>query len=348
MGICHYRSLLTYNITKPKGEPRMAKCKCRQGSKIVSNIVSSMNHINCNCKDVCASPICADPCVLGIMAPLIYDEIGINLCAQVSLGVTIPTEYATATNATARVINATYEYGTNGVEIETITARSNCYDITLRNITVQFAMDLYDASCRRLGTIYPTAVYLPSDVTAPTYDEDTNPTNATLRVFAPYGLAYSATEAPASPTPIIQFIGMNANNSSLKQGINMFAMAKLLDLEIGTATATIGLTLVLQSVYYVGYKVKSLGKIDIPKGSIIDPEDSDCLRFVEGDLLNLAIKPLDLGKPEYEEYDKEECPTSSECGCSKSSTCSSCVGGTYTDGPCNLGAKDDTNPVTLP
>lgn len=70
---------------------------------------------------------------------------------------------------------------------------------------------------------------------------------------------------------------------------------------------TVGLTMVLQSMYYVGYKVQSAGKIDIPKGSIVTPDNSDCMRFVAGDLLNLAIKPLDLGNPGNEQYYKNDC-----------------------------------------
>lgn len=314
----------------------MGKCKCSSRTRIVSDVVQSIDNNGRCCRDVCASPICKDPSILGILAPLIYDEIGINLCTEVALGVDIATTYPNVTNATVQVIDATFTYGDTGVEIEAITGRKNCYAITLSNITVQFAINLYDSACRYVATIYPTAVYLPSDTTAPTYDEDTNPTSVELEIFAPYGFSYTT---GATPTPIINFIGSNEDNNTIQQGVNLFGMAKLLDFSTDDSTATIGLTLVLQSLYYVGYKVKSAGKIDIPKGSILTPEDSDCMRFVSGDLLNLAIKPLDIGKPAYEERYKDECcnenSCNNTCGCAKPCT-SNC------DSPCDTGATDDT------
>ena len=283
----------------------MSKCKCKSNTRIVSNVVSGLD--GCKpCTDVCTSPICGDPCLLGMMTPLIYDEIGVNLCTEFALGATIPTTYPTVTSATARVINATYTYGDGNVTLEPIAGRSNCYEITLSNITVTFAIELYDSNCRLVTTLFPTAVYLPPESTAATYDEDTNPTSVTLELFAPYGSSYS-TAAP--PTPIINFIGQTAGTNTITQGINLFGFAKVLDLDLESRTITVGLTLVLQSLYFVGYKVKSAGKIDIPKGSILAPDNSDCVRFVCGSLLNLAIKPLDLGAPNFEENEKQNCPT---------------------------------------
>lgn len=310
----------------------MAKCKCKNNARIISNVVSGMDagSCPCPCTDVCTTPICADPCVLGIMAPLIYDEIGINLCTTFPLGVTLSTTYPTVTNATARVINATFTYGDGNVTIESIPGRGNCYEITLSNITVTFAVDLYDSNCRLVATIFPTAVFLPPETTAPTYDEDTNPTSVSLELFAPYGPSYSSATTPA---PILNFIGATTGSNTITQGINLFAFAKVLNLDIEDSTITVGLTLVLQSLYFVGYKVKSAGKIDIPKGSIISPENSDCMRFVAGNLLNLAIKPLDLGAPNYEEYAKKDCgqtpsPCSSNC---ITSNCEKCKEEAYSE-----------------
>lgn len=279
----------------------MAKCKCGNRQRIISSVVSSMNQINeeaggC-CRDVCLNPICGDPKNLSIMAPLIYDEIGINLCATAALDVDIATTYPTVTNATIKAINAAYTYGTDNVVIEAITGRPNCYLVTLSNITVSFAMNLYDASCRLVDTIYPTVVYLPSDITAPTYDEDTNPSSVELEIFAPYGLSYvtDATAEPPTTTPAINYNGYVAGTNTVTQGLNLYSMAKLLDFSIEDNTITVGLTLILASIYFAGYRVESEGKIDVPKGSIVSPENSDCLKFVAGDLLNLTIKPLDLG-----------------------------------------------------
>ena len=299
----------------------MSKCKCQNRVRIVSDVVQSMNQNGCKCKDVCVSPICGDPCLLGIMAPLVYDEIGINLCASFPLGVTLPTTYPTVTSAKVSVLNATYTYGEGNVVIDRIPSRSNCYDITLSNITIQFAVDLFDENCRLIATVYPTAVYLPSDTTAATYDEDTNPTSVELELFAPYGTSY--TGEAATIAPVINFIGFSTGNT-ITQGMNLLGFGKVLDLDTDTSSITVGVTLVLQSVYFVGYKVKSEGKIAIPKGSIVDPEESKCMRFVAGDLLNLTIKPLELGAPNYEEYEKRDCQTSgcNDCTALTGDSCS--------------------------
>lgn len=293
----------------------MAKCKCGTRPRIVSDVVRSMKK-NGNCRDVCANPICGDPNMLGIFAPLIYDEIGINLCTSFAIGIDVAAEYPTAVTASVRVIRAVYAYGGTGVTIEAITGRPNCYVVTLSNLTVEFALNLYDSACRLVGTVYPSAVYLPSDTASDTYDADTNPGSVELELFAPYGP--SCFGDPLSP--IINYIGMTSENNSLRQGINLYSMAKLLDFSADDSTVTVGLTLVLQSLYFAGYKVKSAGKIDVPKGSILQADHSDCMRFVAGDLLNLAIKPLDLGAPLCEEQYKQEC-------CSTSNVCGGC-------GPC--------------
>ncbi len=325
----------------------MGKCKCGSKPRIVSSMVQLMNqgggsgNGGNSVQNVCANPICGQPKLLSLFAPLIYDEIGINLCTTFDIGTDIATTYPTVTNATIKVIGATYEYGADGVLIEAITGQPNCYVVTLSGITVQFAMNLYDAACRLVDTLYPTAVYLPPDITAETYDEDTNPTSVELAIFAPYGLSYDTTGA--APAPIINDIGFGSENNMVRQGLNLYHMAKLLDFSTDDSTATVGLTLVLQSLYYAGYQVTSQGRIDVPKGSIITPDNSDCMRFVAGDLLDLAIKPLDLSEP--------PCPNHDGKGNSAgSSNCPNCVGGSFgntASGNCGVnGAADNT--VVIP
>lgn len=284
----------------------MAKCKCGASPRIVSNVCQCMNGSNGNCVDVCSNPIIADPSLLGIMAPLIYDEIGINLCTTVQLDTDVATAYPSATSASISVVDVSYEYGDGNVGIESLASRPNCCLITLSNLTVTFAVRIFDCCGRLLGTEYPSALYLPSDVTAPTYDADVNPSSVELELFTPYGFSYDT--SGETPTPVINAITFSDAGNAVTQGVNLFANATLLDFDLEDNTVTIGLTLVLQSLYYAGYKVASAGKIDIPKGSIVTPDNSDCKRFVAGDLLNLTIKPLDLGAPCYEQRRKNECP----------------------------------------
>lgn len=298
----------------------MANCRCNNKTRIVSNAVATMNQSNCRCNDVCTNPICGDPKQLSIMAPLIYDEIGINLCASFAIGTAIPTTYPTATNATISVIDISFANGATGVNIESIPGRPNCYLVTMTQITVTFALNLYDSSCRLLATLYPTAVYLPTDTTAATYNADTNPSSVELEIFAPYGVAYDTTgTAPVTPTPIVNPIGFSSTSNRISQGVNVYGIAKLLNFDATESLITVGVTFVVQSLYYAGYKVASAGKIDIPKGSIIENNNSDCMKFVAGDLLNLTIKPLDLGAPYNEECLKNE------CGNPTVDTCSSCT-----------------------
>lgn len=301
----------------------MSRCRCGNRARIVSNVVQSMQGGSDRCVDVCSNPICGEPGNLSLYAPLIYDEIGVNLCTTFATGVNIPEEYPTVTKATIQAIDASYEYGEDNVEIEGIRGRQNCVSVTLSNITVTFALRLYDDACRLVDTIYPTAVYLPSDEMAETFDEDTNPTSVELELFAPYGLAYEE-GGENGFTPILNYVGFLDTNNSVTQGLNMYCIAKLIDLDLEESEITVGLTCVLQSLYHAGYKVESEGKIDTPKGSIINPEDSDCLRFVAGDLLNLEIRPLNLGAPDYEENLKQECcdpeeNCSGSCGCGPNS-----------------------------
>ena len=117
----------------------MAKCKCRKKcctTKIASNLVSNMPN---GCFDVCTNPICGSPSELSLYAPLIYDQIGINLCAEFPIGADISATYPTAVNATASVIDVSYEYGTGNVVITQIPGRPNCYSVTLSNLSVTFA-----------------------------------------------------------------------------------------------------------------------------------------------------------------------------------------------------------------
>ncbi|MBR1771478.1 MAG: hypothetical protein IJ747_05570 [Lachnospiraceae bacterium] len=299
----------------------MAKCRCGSNPRIVSSVVQSMGN-NGRCRDVCANPICGEPDMLGTCAPVIYDAIGINLCTSFDVGAEIATEYPTAVSASIRLIDATYSYGDENVNIEALSNRPNCYRITLSNITALFAMNLYDSAGRLLDTLYPTAVYLPSSTTDPTYDEDTNPNSVELDIYAPYGLSYDTTGA--TPTPVIPFIGFNAAGNTVIQGITLNGMAKLLDFDTDDSSVSVGLTLCLQSIYFAGYKLATSGKINVPKGSIVAPEDTECIRFVAGDLLNLAIKPLELGEPLYEERYKQECCGTDSGGCNTCSPCNTC------------------------
>lgn len=236
-----------------------------------------------------------EPAVLSIMAPLIFDEIGINLCTTTELGMDLSAEFPTAVSATARVLSIDYDYGEGGVTIVPITGKPSCYTVTLTNVEVALAVNLYDAQCRVLTTLFLTITYLPSDTTAPTYDEETNPTSVELEIFAPYGVSYDATAPAGEEAFVLNNVGLTSENNFVRQGLNLYGIAKVINLDLDIDTITVGLSLILQSLYFAGYQVASQGRINTPKGSLLVPDDSSCRRFVAGELLELAIKPLELG-----------------------------------------------------
>ncbi|MGN0165308.1 MAG: hypothetical protein ACI39R_03935 [Lachnospiraceae bacterium] len=291
----------------------MAKCKCGKcGSRIMSN---GCKNVREGCFDVCTTPICADPGILSVYAPIIYDEIGINLCTTFCIDIPAQCGCSDITSACAQLLDLDFCYGEEGVEITQISGRPNCYLVKLSNLTAKFAIKLFGENCRLVDTIFASTVYLPSCKEAETYDEDTNPSSVTLEIFAPYGVSYKNAPGCTKPHMALNFIGFKEENNFVRQGINVYAIPKVLNLDVDDETVTVGLTLVIQSAYFAGYKVESRGKIRTPKGSLIPEEESDCRRFVAGELLNLAIKPLDLGTPECEENLKEDCDEEHCCGC---------------------------------
>lgn len=295
----------------------MAKSKsCKCGGRVISNACKNVQN---GCMDVCTTPICADPSILSIYAPLIYDEIGINLCTTFCIG-DVSCGCQKAVSAGVQLLDLEFCYGEDNVEITPISGRANCYLVTLRNLTAKFAIRLFDDSCRLMSTKFVSVVYLPSCKKSESYDEDTNPSSVTLEVFAPYGVSFDSSEECEEPEMQLNFIGFKADNNFVRQGINLYAIPKVVGFNEDEETVSVGLTLVVQSLYFAGYMVNSEGKVNTPKGSLIPEEDSDCRCFVAGELLNLAIKPLELGEPEFEEELKEECH---EKGCDGTGACQS-------------------------
>ena len=157
------------------------------------------------------------------------------------------------------------------------------------------------------------------------FNEETNPSSVSLDLYTPYGISY----APENPcgcnklVPTINFIGYVENlgmhkvqcicpgsgecmpnnspacrefgsNNSVRQGISAQALAKVISNDDGVIA--IGLTLYLKVIYFVQYKVPHAGLIVPPKFEAIGSrEQNDCLMFVEGDLLEQSIRPLEVG-----------------------------------------------------
>ncbi len=298
---------------KPKG------CKCGRSNAV--NVIAANG--SCDgappvpepCFDVCTTPVCGTPQYLTLLAPVVYDEIGINLCRQLTLAADFSTTYPNAESATAEVISVAFSTAPGEAPaIAPINGRPNCYSVTLRNLTVNFAVKIYDCARRLLAVLPVSAVYLPASGT-PDYayfDEDTNPSSVELELYAPYGVSYSAADAA---TPVINCVGFLAGSAAPAQGLNMIVIPKVLSFDPATGEASMGLTVYLKSIYYAQYLIPHNGRAVVPKGSLIPQEDSVCMEFVSGGLLDREIKPLELGPPHNEETLKNECETSGTCCC---------------------------------
>lgn len=286
----------------------MANCNCKSRC-FTSSGISNLN--NGTCTDVCTTPICGTADALLLYAPVIYDCIGINLCRQVDLGVTIPTTYPTAAYATAEAVDMTP--GT--AEITPIANRPNCYNVELSQLSFTIIVKLFDCCQRLLATLPITdVVYLPETTTDPNYDEDTNPTDVTLQLYAPYGPSYTVTttETQTTATPTLIFNGMTAAQSAQMQGLQSSAVARVLNFDADDSSISLGITLYVFSLYNSFYNFYQTTRGTIPKGNLATVEENVCMNFVRGSLLDRNIKPLELSPPACEANLKQDCSTDLE------------------------------------
>ncbi|MCI8275458.1 MAG: hypothetical protein HFI66_07585 [Lachnospiraceae bacterium] len=331
---------------KPKG------CKCGRSNAV--NVIAANGSCNGTppspepCFDVCTNPICGTPQYLTLLAPVVYDEIGINLCRQVTLAENFATTYPSAESATAEAVSVTFSTAPGEAPaITPISGRPNCYSVTLRSLTINFAVKLYDCAKRILAVLPVSASYLPASGT-PDYtyfDEDTNPSSVELELYAPYGVSYSSADASA---PVINYVGFLAGSSSPAQGLNMIVIPKVLSFDASTGEVSMGLTIYLKSIYYSQYLIPHNGRAVVPKGSLIPQEDSVCMEFVSGSLLDREIKPLELGPPHNEETLKNECENTGACCCPPAQTPPPAAGGGTVTGGGGTGGNTDATPPAPP
>lgn len=288
---------------RPKG------CKCSGKRRYISSGITN----NSDCIDVCTKPICGTSDNLTLLAPVVYDEIGINLCREVPLSGTLPAS-GYPLNASVQILNVSFpEEGGEQTTVSRIAGRPNCSLVTLTNLSVTFAITIFDCSKRVVDTFTETAVYLSSGPEAPDYefyDAETNPSDVELEIFTPYGLTY---ENGSVGSPVINYIGFSTANNMLTQGLDMIAIPKILNFDTDTPSLTIGISVYVKSVYFSQYLVPHNGRAAVPKGSIIPDEDTICMDFVSGELLDYEIKPLELCAPKFEERLKMDCEECDPC-----------------------------------
>lgn len=284
-------------------------CGCNK-RVISSNAKKSLTDGSCNdifCHDVCVDPQCGNPVNLTCLAPVVYDEIGINICRTIPITTQTATAYSTAVYATAEVTSISVPAPT----VSYIKTRPNCMELTLSNLSVNFAIKFFDCCKNLLGTVPVEQVaYLTPTATDPSSNPETNPTSVTLELFAPYGISYTDTTIA---TPSVNVVSFTPGANTVTQGINIVPMAKVLDLDMDTPSVTVGLTLVTKVIYFVQYLIPHHGKPPVSKGSLAPEEASACSLFVNGGLLDRNIKPLEPFNPFDHKKPCEQTADASSC-----------------------------------
>ncbi|MBQ8923252.1 MAG: hypothetical protein IJ053_00515 [Lachnospiraceae bacterium] len=269
---------------------------CNSNQRPNNNDTNNIGGGGCSGADVCLNPQCGDPKLLNVLTPVVYDEVGVNISQTIPLPEDFLTDYPTAYYATAEVLDITFET----VEDETTTVapiatRPNCYNVDLTNLSVDFAIKLYDYSKRLLATLaLDDILFLPSDTTDPGFDSETNPSSVSMDIFAPYGISYEGGDVTA---PLLNVIGFTDANNTICQGLNLMAIPKVLDFDQTEEDITIGLTLTCNSCYFNTYRIEHDGKTVAERAELVSDEEALRTEFVQGSLLDRNIKPLELCNP---------------------------------------------------
>ncbi|MCR5736483.1 MAG: hypothetical protein K6G64_02395 [Eubacterium sp.] len=249
---------------------------------------------------ICNIPLSGRPKLLSVYAPVVYDEIGLNICRTVTVPEDVLAANPTAACARLDVIDVEFTAASTGIPGTTVTntARANCSTVVLTNVSVTFLVKLFDQCNNYLTSTVVTANYLPGSTTSPDaeyLDAETNPDSVTVELYTPYGVGYTA----ADGEPVINTVGFLPDGNSVTNGINATAVAKAMNFNSVTGTFSAGISLFLRTVYYETYKVAQQGKPIPPKASLTEDQNS-CLDFVESGLLSREIKPLELEPPKCE------------------------------------------------
>ena len=93
------------------------------------------------------------------------------------------------------------------------------------------------------------------------------------------------------------------------------SIPKVLDFDSTDNTMTVGLTLIVKSIYFAQYMLPHNGKAIVSKGQLLTSEESACMDFVSGSLLDRNIKPLEFCNPLDNKEDCSSFDDTNDCGC---------------------------------
>lgn len=221
----------------------MSKCCCNNDSKYFTRPNAGVCEI-CNptptpCdsildgKAIC--PPIGEPKLLTLMAPVVFDECGINMCRVIDINQLVDVcqvntsrttdvlfdgltkcDLESASALQLQVVDIDFNFvcpkSCRYSEIKAAKGTPNVSRITLKDIDVTLEVKVLDGNCRVCKEGMMTLRYLPGE-NCPGYDECTNPSNITFDLYTPYGISY-APENPAGCNklvPTINFIGFVEN-----------------------------------------------------------------------------------------------------------------------------------------
>lgn len=285
---------------------------------------------------VAMCPPMGEPKLLTMMAPVVFDECGINLCRTVAIcdlqdvcsgeprrqcdivfGGLTKCDLANAEKIQLQVVDIDFNFvdpmGNRYSEIQPAKCKPNLSRITLKDIDVTFSVSVIDSCCKIVKQGMMTLRYL-GDERDCAYDSCTNPSCIAFDLYTPYGVAFAA-ENPSGCNklvPTINFMGyVNGERGRgccgeggfaeypSNNGIQQGVSAQALAKVVAydDECIAIGLTLYIKAIYFVQYKFRHEGLTVPPKLTPIDEqENNNCLDFVCGDLLEASIRPLEVGQ----------------------------------------------------
>ncbi len=216
----------------------MSKCCCNNDVKFfakpnagVCDICHPAKNKLSPLESIALCPPIGEPRLLTLIAPVVFDESGINLCRVICLdelkdvcqsdtcrktdilfGGLSKKDLACACNIQLQVIDIDFNFvdPADGrySEIRPTRGNPNLSRITLKDIDVTFAVTVLDACCKVVAQGMMTVRYL-GDECEKGFDPCTNPSAVTFDLYTPYGLSF----APENPqgcnklVPTINYMG---------------------------------------------------------------------------------------------------------------------------------------------
>ncbi len=112
-----------------------------------------------------------EPKLLTCVAPVVFDECGINLCREIKIPECLLAQHPNTAAVDLKVIGINFSIGDiDGSCVDTLPKRPNCVRVKLSRLKVRFAAKLLDRHCKVLAEECFQALYLP-DKDSP-HDDD--------------------------------------------------------------------------------------------------------------------------------------------------------------------------------